>query len=166
MVFNQIGAHAMKPIYLAAFLLAACAARPNPADSAPPPPAAPEQPAPVAQPVATAPNATATELSRHGWRITHIGRHAANGSLAFNANNRVNASFGCNSLSGHFSHQGQNLQIGELATTLMLCPPNVQAQEEWLSAAFARTAAYRINGNKLELLDRRQHVILQAEPAR
>ena len=27
----------MKPIYLAAFLLAACAARPNPADSAPPP---------------------------------------------------------------------------------------------------------------------------------
>ena len=28
----------MKPIYLAAFLLAACAARPNPADSAPRPP--------------------------------------------------------------------------------------------------------------------------------
>ena len=156
----------MKPIYLAAFLLAACAARPNPADSAPPPPAAPEQPVPMAQPVATVPNAPATELSRHGWRITRIGRHAANGSLAFNANNHVNASFGCNSLSGHFSHQGQNLQIGELATTLMLCPPNVQAQEEWLSAAFARTAAYRINGNKLELLDRRQHVILQAEPAR
>ena len=50
----------MKPIYLAAFLLAACAARPNPADSAPPPPAAPEQTAPVAQPVATAPDAPAT----------------------------------------------------------------------------------------------------------
>ena len=91
---------------------------------------------------------------------------AANGSLAFNANNRVNASFGCNSLSGHFSQQGQTLKIGELATTLMLCPPNVQAQEERLSAAFSRTAAYRINGNKLELLDRRQHVLLQAEPAR
>ena len=151
----------MKPIYLAAFLLAACAARPNPADSAPPPPAAP-----VAQPVATAPDAPATELSRHGWRITRIGRTAANGSLAFSANNRVNASFGCNSLSGHFSQQGQTLQIGELATTLMLCPPNVQAQEERLSAAFSRTAAYRINGNKLELLDRRQHVLLQAEPAR
>ena len=155
----------MKPIYLAAFLLAACAARPNPADSAPPP-TAPEQPAPMAQPVATAPDVPATELSHHGWRITRIGRHAANGSLAFNANNRVNASFGCNSLSGHFSQQGQTLQIGELATTLMLCPPNVQAQEERLSAAFARTAAYRINGNKLELLDRRQHVLLQAEPAR
>ena len=77
----------------------------------------------------------------------------------------MNASFGCNSLSGHFSHQGRNLQIGELATTLMLCPPNVQAQEERLSAALARTTAYRINGNKLELLDRRQHVLLQAEPA-
>ena len=48
----------------------------------------------------------------------------------------------------------------------MLCPPNVQAQEERLSAAFARTTAYRINGNKLELLDRRHHVLLQAEPAR
>ena len=166
MVFNQIGAHTMKPIYLTAFLLAACAAHPNPADSAPPPPATPEQPAPVVQSVSTIPTAPVTELSRYGWHITRIGRHAANGSLAFNANNRVNASFGCNSLSGHFSHQGQNLQIGELATTLMLCPPNVQAQEEWLSAAFARTAAYRINGNKLELLDRRQHVILQAEPAR
>ena len=129
----------MKPIYLAAFLLAAGA---------------------------TVPTAPATELSRHGWRITRIGRTAANGSLAFNANNRVNASFGCNSLSGHFSQQGQTLQIGKLATTLMLCPPNVQAQEERLSAAFARTAAYRINGNKLELLDRRQHVLLQAEPAR
>ena len=156
----------MKPIYLAAFLLAACAARPNPADSAPPPPAAPEQTAPVAKPVATVPDAPTTELSHHGWRITRIGRTAANGSLAFSANNRVNASFGCNSLSGHFSQQGQTLQIGKLATTLMLCPPNVQAQEERLSAAFARTAAYRINGNKLELLDRRQHVLLQAEPAR
>ena len=41
MLFNQIGAHAMKPIYLAAFLLAACAARPNPADSAPPAPSRP-----------------------------------------------------------------------------------------------------------------------------
>ena len=79
----------MKPIYLAAFLLAACAARPNPADSAPPPPAAPEQPVPMAQPVATVPDAPATELSHHGWRITRIGRHAANGSLAFNAHNRV-----------------------------------------------------------------------------
>lgn len=152
----------MKPIYLAAFLLTACAAHPNPADSAPPPPAGPDRPAPAA----TAPSAPAAELSRHGWRITRIGRHAANGSLEFNANNRMNASFGCNSLSGHFSHQGQNLQIGELATTLMLCPPNVQVQEERLSAAFARTAAYRINGNRLELLDRRQHVLLQAEPIR
>ena len=78
----------------------------------------------------------------------------------------MNASFGCNSLSGQFSQQGQTLQIGELATTLMLCPPNIQAQEERLSSAFARTAAYRINGNKLELLDRRQHVLLQAEPTR
>ncbi len=154
----------MKPIYLTAFLLAACAAHPNPADSAPPPPTAPEQPAPVVQSVSTIPTAPVTELSRYGWHITRIGRHPANGSLEFKANHHVHASFGCNTLSGNFSHQGQNLQIGELTTTLMLCPPNVQAQEERLSAAFARTAAYRINGNKLELLDRRQHVLLQAEP--
>lgn len=155
----------MKPIYLTAFLLAACAARPNPADSAPPPPNTPEQPAPVVQPVSTMSTVPATELSRHGWRITRIGRHPANGSLEFKTNNHVHASFGCNSLSGSFRHEGQKLQIGELATTLILCPPNVQAQEERLSAAFTRTASYRINDNKLELLDRRQHVLLQAEAA-
>lgn len=149
----------MKPIYLATLLLAACAAGNTPPDTAP------EQAAPAAQPAtAQAPH----ELSpAHGWHITRIGRHAADGTLDFDGGSaRVSASFGCNGLSGSFSRNGRQLQISGLTTTLMLCPPPVRVQEERFSAALARVAAYRIRGQRLELLDGRQRVVLQAEPRR
>ncbi len=148
----------MKPIYLAAFLLAACAA--HPADSAPntPPP-----PAPSAAQTEQAP------LSGQ-WQITRIGniRPGAGSTLRFNpAEQHFNASVGCNTLGGNFSQSGHTLRFGETVTTLMGCPQAVHEQERLLATTILpKVAAYRIANGRLELLDSANQVLLQARPKR
>lgn len=143
----------MKPIYLAALLLAACAA--HPADSAPD---MREQP--------TVPMQAGQHSLEGKWSITRIGTTRLNttGVLHFKGSDRsFSANLGCNTLFGTFSQSGNLLQTGESATTLIACPQAIQAQEAMLAASLAQTASYRISGNKLELLDNNGNIVLQAE---
>jgi heat shock protein HslJ/uncharacterized lipoprotein YbaY len=63
-------------------------------------------------------------------------------------------SSGCNKLMGPYTPGGAGvLRFGALASTRMACPPELAAQEAALNDAFARTSAYRIEGETLSLLD-------------
>ncbi|MBH5329981.1 META domain-containing protein [Eikenella sp. S3360] len=148
----------MKPIYLAALLLAACAA--HPADSAA------NAPAPSAPPAA---QAEQPPLAGQ-WQITRIGntRPAPRSMLSFHPEaKRFNAGVGCNTLGGSYRQQGHALSFGETVTTLMGCPQAIHRQERRLAEnVLPNVAAYRLANGRLELLDSANRVLLQAVPTR
>lgn len=66
---------------------------------------------------------------------------------------RFTATVGCNQVTGSYTLDGDKLTFGLGATTLMACPPPLDVREGRLSHALAQTAAWRIDGQTLELLD-------------
>ncbi len=80
-----------------------------------------------------------------GAREPHLVLHAAEGRFA--------ATVGCNQMGGGFETDGGALRFGQTASTLMACPPPLDAAERALAATLAATAGWRINGNALELFD-------------
>ncbi len=64
------------------------------------------------------------------------------------------ATVGCNQLIGSYEVAGDRLTFAGGATTLMACPPPLDAREAQLKQALADTKTWRINGQVLELFDR------------
>jgi heat shock protein HslJ len=63
------------------------------------------------------------------------------------------ATVGCNQLVGNYEVAGDRLTFAGGATTLMACPPPLDAREETLKQVLAATRGWRINGQVLELFD-------------
>lgn len=53
---------------------------------------------------------------------------------------------------------GNSLQLLGGATTLMACPEPLMKQEQEFNEALTATGSYQINGNVLELLERKKAV--------
>jgi len=66
----------------------------------------------------------------------------------------VSGSAGCNSYSGSFEVNGNELSIGPLAGTMRMCasPEGIMEQEAAYQAALQSTATYRIIASRLELV--------------
>ncbi len=89
-------------------------------------------------------------------------------SLEFGVNGSAGGSAGCNSYGGDFRADpgAGSLAFGRLMQTLMACdPPATMTQESAYLAALAQTAAYRIAGGMLTLLDAKGNPLVEAEPA-
>jgi heat shock protein HslJ len=63
------------------------------------------------------------------------------------------ATVGCNQLVGGYTLEDDRLSFGAAASTLMACPPPLDAWERQLAGVLERTAGWRIDGQTLELLD-------------
>jgi heat shock protein HslJ len=63
----------------------------------------------------------------------------------------IGASAGCNSMSGDYSITGDKLVVGELATTEMGCPADLQAQDVWLAGLLAAHPQFALQGSNLVL---------------
>ncbi len=73
---------------------------------------------------------------------------------AFFENGKLNGSAGCNNYSGGYEIEGNNIEIGPLASTMMMCPdPGIMDQEQLYLAALGSAASYKILANRLELLN-------------
>ena len=70
--------------------------------------------------------------------------------LAF-AGGNVTASAGCNTMSGGYQVAGDKLVVGQLATTEIGCPPNLQAQDTWLSDLLTAHPQFAVQGSNLIL---------------
>jgi len=70
--------------------------------------------------------------------------------LTFSGGN-VSAAAGCNTMSGGYSVAGGNLVVGELATTEIGCPADLQAQDTWLSNLLVAGPQLALNGPNLVL---------------
>jgi heat shock protein HslJ len=66
---------------------------------------------------------------------------------------RVSGTDGCNRYSGPYSAKGSELELTpQLASTMMACPPAVDAQAKSFIAALTGAGKYRVANDRLELL--------------
>lgn len=74
-------------------------------------------------------------------------------TATFGEDGTVSGSSGCNTYSGSFSLDGDVIEVGELASTMMACADDVMQQETAYLAALRSAAVYVIANNVLELRD-------------
>jgi copper homeostasis protein (lipoprotein) len=72
--------------------------------------------------------------------------------------NRVSGYGGCNRLSGGYEHSTSALKFTQVATTRMACEQGSDIEQSMLKV-LESTAAWRIAGDKLELLDNAGNVL-------
>ena len=75
---------------------------------------------------------------------------------------RAHGSDGCNRFNGSWQTD-KGLRFGQLASTMMACPPPIDAQARSFTQALSATADYRIRGKQMELLDADGKVRLRLE---
>ena len=75
---------------------------------------------------------------------------------------RAHGSDGCNRFNGSW-RTDKGLRFGQLASTMMACPPPIDAQARSFTQALSATADYRVRGKQMELLDADGKVRLRLE---
>ena len=63
------------------------------------------------------------------------------------------ATVGCNSMSGALAVNGNRIEFKSGISTLMACPPPLDAREKALSQLLTASTQWRIEGSRLELLN-------------
>ena len=100
-------------------------------------------------------------LTNTYWRIVKLGDEdvrAEDGHrephMLLRANEaRFSATVGCNQLIGGYETAGESLRFGQVASTLMACPPPLDQLERRLVEALENTRTWHIAGQVLELRD-------------
>lgn len=105
-------------------------------------------------------NAAPASLANTQWKLTFFGEGEAetpvidgsNLSLAFEGENRVSGSGGCNSFGGIYQIQGDSLKLSDLVSTLMACADNsVTDQEGQYLSKLQAAERYEVNGEQLTI---------------
>jgi putative lipoprotein len=65
---------------------------------------------------------------------------------------RFAATIGCNRMMGGYALDGAALAFSQVASTMMACPPPLDAQERFFAAALAAVTGWRVEGGTLELV--------------
>ena len=74
-------------------------------------------------------------------------------SAEFDLDGRVGGSAGCNSYNAAYKADGTNIEIGMAATTMMLCPDPIMAQESAYMEALSAAATYEVTAESLTLFN-------------
>lgn len=104
------------------------------------------------------------------WKIVSLGGEpvgeAESGRdphILFHADGGLNATVGCNMMRGTYQLDGETLTFGPAATTMMACPPPLDAAERALIAVLETTAGYVLAGDTLSLVDADGAVVADLE---
>jgi heat shock protein HslJ len=100
------------------------------------------------------------DLTGTYWRVVRLGGEpvapvadAREPHLILRRDGRYTATAGCNRLFGGYAVAGGELELTVMASTRMACPPPLDALEQALGDALARTRGHRILAQTLELMD-------------
>lgn len=74
-------------------------------------------------------------------------------TLGFDTEGTVSGNGGCNSFSGSYTTEGDTIEIGELASTLIGCEPDVATLEQQYLAALGASSTFELVGTTLTLRD-------------
>ena len=77
---------------------------------------------------------------------------------------RVGVTAGCNTMSGPYRVEAGTLRADQMISTLMGCPDNLAAQDEWVAALLTDGAAVGLEGDTLTLTGPDVTVTLAASP--
>ena len=78
------------------------------------------------------------------------------------AEQRVAGSGGCNRLMGSYTLEGERLSFSQMAGTMMACPAGMETERAFLDV-LTTVARWRIDSQRLELLDARGDVVAEFE---
>jgi len=106
--------------------------------------------------------AQSQDLSGTSWEVTgyNNGKQAVTGTLAgttltadFGKDGNLSGNAGCNTYSGAYKLNGDQITVGPLVSTMMACsePAGVMEQEAQYLAALQSAATYQIEGNVMQL---------------
>ncbi|MDO4907690.1 META domain-containing protein [Neisseria sp.] len=86
-------------------------------------------------------------------------------SVEFRRDGSFSTHGGCNRLFTGYTQNGNRLKFDSAMSTLMACAADSRLMEtdDLAGEAVQHTRSYRIQNNRLELLDENGHVLLQAE---
>lgn len=73
---------------------------------------------------------------------------------------RISGNGGCNSYTGNYVTQGNNITLSGIISTLMFCMDNISNQESVYFLNLENAATYNISGNLLRMMDANGTVIL------
>ena len=99
------------------------------------------------------------------WQVNLINQSAppAAVSFEFRRDGSFSAYGGCNYLLAPYTLNGHNLKFGNAESTLRACETELMKADDQVGSALERTRRYRIQNDRLELLDESGAVLLQAE---
>ena len=92
------------------------------------------------------------------WVVVEIDGEAPGTSasrLSFGSDGSASGSGGCNSFHGSVTFEGDRIGFGPLASTMMMCPDPIMAQEQSFFAALAAANRVEQEGSLLRLYDDR-----------
>ena len=99
------------------------------------------------------------------WRAVEIEGRATDpgvtSTLAFEGDQRVSGSSGCNRYTAPLSVAGSSIRVGAIAMTRMACPPPAMDQESRFTAALEAARAFRQERDVLRLLDEQGRSVLR-----
>ena len=107
-------------------------------------------------------------LQNKNWSLTHIGATeykvdptAHNSpSLQFDATQRLSGADGCNRIMGSYVVKKHEINLGQLASTKMMCQNTAELSNKF-NEALNKVAGYQVYGQTLQLLDRNGNPVLQ-----
>lgn len=117
----------------------------------------------AAAPTPAADAATAT-LANTYWKLLalqgrNVPRTTQEAHIILQSQGRLVGSSSCNRLMGSWEQKGEQLKLGRVAATRMACQGDAATIEAGLLKALEQTARWRINGERLELLDAKGQVL-------
>jgi heat shock protein HslJ len=102
------------------------------------------------------------------WRVREVGGRAVaedpRPTVGFERG-RIAGSAGCNRYFGDLALDGRHIEVGDLASTRMMCPEPVMDREARLLAALSRAERYRFDGGFLVLAGPDGEPLLRLTPA-
>lgn len=105
---------------------------------------------------------------RGAWRLEKIGARDFLGSvkppLIFTTDGSLRGETGCNRITGRFEVTGDALKVGRLATTRRACAKPMMAQERRLIDSLRRAARWKIDDDKLILVDEQGTALMRLLP--
>ena len=124
----------------------------------------------AAQSSCEAPSGSAASLENTYWKLVTLRGKAVEAPdrqrephlILQPAQTRVAGSGGCNRLAGGYTLAGERITFGRVAGTMMACPQGME-QERLFLEALSMVARWRIEGQRLELVDARGEVLLRFE---
>lgn len=102
-------------------------------------------------------NTTSNALAGTQWTLSTLNGtppiKGAQITLNFGADGRAAGSDGCNRFFGAYQSAGDALSFGQMAGTMMACPPDVMAQANAITQALSSTQSFVISDDILTLHD-------------